>query len=108
LGGDACPIERPVVVLEKASRSPSKGEAQSVRISDLVTHLRSLNPPLLRYRCECGFPCYSQGQENYHRDGACIAIRRMLNVMAARIRLGHDDHIGLETSGVVVLERLSQ
>ncbi len=78
-----------------------------MRISDLVAHLRPLNPPLLRYRCECGFPCYSRGQESYHRDGACIAIRRLLNVMSARIRLGHYDHTGLETSGLVLLERLN-
>ena len=76
-------------------------------ISDLVAHLRPQNPPLPRYRCECGFPCYSQGQESYHRDKACLATRSMLNVMSARSRLGHDDHTGLETNGLILLERLN-
>ena len=54
----------------------------------------------LRYRCKCGFPCYSAGQEQYHRDGACLAIRRMVSVMAARERCGRRDHNGLEVGGM--------
>ncbi len=54
----------------------------------------------LRYRCKCGFPCYSAGQEQYHRDGACLAIRRMVSVMVARERCGHRDHTGLEVDGM--------
>ncbi len=54
----------------------------------------------LRYRCKCGFPCYSEGQEQYHRDGVCLAIRRMVSVMAARERNGRRDHIGLDVGGM--------
>ncbi len=54
----------------------------------------------LRYRCKCGFPCYSAGQEQYHRDGACLLIRRMVSVMAARERCGRRDHTGLEVGGM--------
>ncbi len=54
----------------------------------------------LRYRCKCGFPCFSAGQEEYHRDGACLAIRLMVGVMAARERHGRHDHTGLEVAGM--------
>ncbi len=54
----------------------------------------------LRYRCKCGFPCFSAGQEEYHRDGACLAIRLMVGVMAARERHGRHDHGGLEVAGM--------
>ncbi len=54
----------------------------------------------LRYRCNFGFPCFSAGQEQYHRDGACLAIRRILSVMAARERCGRRDHTGLEVDGM--------
>ncbi len=54
----------------------------------------------LRYRCKCGFPCFSPGQEQYHRDGACLAIRLMVSVMAARERCGRRDHAGLEVAGM--------
>ncbi len=57
----------------------------------------------LRYRCKCGFPCYSAGQEQYHRDGACFAIRRMVSVMVARERCGRRDHTGLEVDGMRLL-----
>ena len=57
----------------------------------------------LRYRCKCGFPCYSAGQEQYHRDGACLAIRRMVSVMVARERCGRRDHTGLEVDGMRLL-----
>ena len=54
----------------------------------------------LRYRCKCGFPCFSAGQEQYHRDGACLAIQLMVSVMAARERYGRLDHAGLEVAGM--------
>ncbi len=54
----------------------------------------------LRYRCKCGFPCFSAGQEQYHRDGACLAIRLMVSVMVARERCGRRDHTGLEVAGM--------
>ena len=58
------------------------------------------NVTRLRYRCKCGFPCYSASQEQYHRDGACLAIKRMVSVMAARERCGVRDHTGLEVDGM--------
>ena len=54
----------------------------------------------LGYRCKCGFPCYSAGQVEYHRDGVCLAIRRMVSVMVARERCGHREHTGLEVAGM--------
>lgn len=63
--------------------------------------------PRPRYRCECGFPCFSEGQESYHRDGMCLAIRRVLNVMSARERCGIENHVGLDVNGIVLQQRLS-
>lgn len=59
--------------------------------------------PKPRYHCECGFRCYTIDQEMYHRDGTCLAIRRMLGVIAARERLGHRDHAGIQVDGFLVL-----
>ena len=61
----------------------------------------------LRYRCKCGFPCFSADQEEHHRDGACLAIRLMVGVLAARERHGRHDHTGLEVAGMRVQRRLT-
>ncbi len=74
-------------------------------VSQFVAGLMSKSQ--LRYRCECGFPCFSEGQESYHRDGMCLAIRRVVNVMSARERCGVEDHVGLDVNGVVLQQRLS-
>ncbi len=55
-----------------------------------------------RYRCECGFPCYTVEQEAYHRDRACLAIRRMVGVIGARERCGRYDHAGLKVNGITL------
>lgn len=55
------------------------------------------------YHCECGFQCYTLDQEMYHRDGTCLSIRRMLGVIAARERLGHRDHAGIQINGFLLL-----
>ena len=53
-----------------------------------------------RFRCRCGFLCYSRGQERYHRNGLCRSLRRTLAVMAARERTGQRDHMGLVVDGI--------
>ena len=58
--------------------------------------------PKPRY-CECGFPCYTLDQEIYHRAGTCLAIRRMLGVIAARERCGQRDHVGIQVDGLLLL-----
>ena len=63
--------------------------------------------PRPRYRCKCGFSCFSEGQESYHRDGVCLAIRRVMNVMSARERCGIQNHVGLDVNGIVLQQRLS-
>ena len=55
-----------------------------------------------QYRCECGFPCYTVAQEAYHRDRACLAIRRMVGVIGARERCGRYDHAGLQVNGITL------
>ncbi len=74
-------------------------------VSQFVAGLMLKSQP--RYRCECGFPCYSEGQESYHRDGLCLAIRRVVNVMSARERCGVENHVGLDVNGIVLQQRLS-
>ena len=56
----------------------------------------------IRYRCACGFPCYSEEQEIYHRQRLCLAIRRMLSVFVARERLGLCDHRGIVVGGIAL------
>jgi len=62
----------------------------------------------LLYRCSCGFPCYSEGQEAYHRSRACISVKRVLAVVAARERSGHQVHVGVEVNGLVLRRMLTQ
>jgi len=54
------------------------------------------------YTCECGFPCYSESQKEYHESKACLRMKRLTSVMHARERIGHKNHEGLEVNGMVV------
>lgn len=59
------------------------------------------------YRCSCGFPCYSDGQERYHRSGVCLAVKRVLAVVSARERAGQQLHLGVEVDGLVLRQMLT-
>ncbi len=61
----------------------------------------------LLHRCTCGFPCYSEGQKAYHKSGACLSVKRVLAVVAARERSGHQVHMGVEVDGLVLRRMLT-
>lgn len=58
--------------------------------------------PDIRYQCQCGFPCYSEEQEIYHRQRLCLAIRRVLFVFVARERLGLRHHREILVGGIAL------
>ena len=67
--------------------------------------MKSIFPVKPRYVCKCGWHCYLKEEEEYHRDGTCFQIKRLLSVIISRERSGVLDQAGLEVDGIVVLSQ---